>query len=534
MSMRVRAGGLAVAAALVAGLVTGCDSGGETGSGGTNTGSHTGGTGSTGGTGGTGGSGDTSPAGPTASLPAALTGQKPDWRDCEAPDGGEKPGAEWRCTSVKVPLDYAKPDGETLSIALIRKEARDKGRRIGSLLFNFGGPGASGVAAMPHTASKFHELGARYDLVGFDPRGVGRSSGVVCRDSKEQAASLARVDLTPDTSAEEAAFLKDGADFGAGCAKRSGKVIGHVTTSNTARDLDLVRLVLGDRKLNYMGFSYGTQLGGTYAHLFPRNVGRTVLDAVVDPTADAAGHARNQAIGFQRALNNYFAFTGEGAQAGNTRVTALLKRLDREPLPTADGRELTQSLALTGIAATLYSEETWPYLTKSLEEAEAGKGDALLRLADIYNNRGADGTYGTQAHAQRAISCADSSSRPTAAEAKALLPEFRKISPVFAEFMAWDTAGWCANWPVKGESATPKASAPGAGPILVVGTTGDSATPYEGAKKMADELGAGVGVLLTYKGEGHGAYTSDSTCVRDTVNDYLLDGKVPADGKTCS
>ncbi|MEV3989264.1 alpha/beta hydrolase [Streptomyces sp. NPDC049837] len=514
MSMRVRAGGLAAAAALVAGLVTGCDSGGDT-----DTGS---------------GRSGTARSDAMASLPAALTGQKLDWRGCEAPEGGEKPGPQWRCASVKVPLDYGKPDGETISIALIRKEARDRDRRIGSLLFNFGGPGASGVTAMPHAAKEFERLGARYDLVGFDPRGVARSSGVVCRDSKEQAAALARVDLTPDTPEEEAAFMKEGADFGAGCAERSGKVIAHVTTSNTARDLDLVRHVLGDRKLNYMGFSYGTQLGGTYAHLFPRNVGRTVLDAVVDPTADSAGHARNQAIGFQRALNNYFTSTGEGAEAGTARVATLLKKLDREPLSTVDGRDLTQSLALTGIAQTLYSEQMWPYLTEGLKEAEAGNGDPLLQLADMYNDRAPDGTYGTQAHSQRAISCADSSSRPTVAEAKALLPEFRKISPVFAEFMAWDTAGWCADWPVKGESATPEASAPGSAPILVVGTTGDSATPYEGAKKMADELGPGVGVLLTYKGEGHGAYSSGNACVQGTVNDYLLDGKVPASGKTCS
>ncbi|MFF8287973.1 alpha/beta hydrolase [Streptomyces sp. NPDC016309] len=517
MSIRVRPAGLAVAAALVAGLVTGCDGGGGGTPGGTD-----------------GGTGRTSAGAPMASLPAALTGQKPDWRGCEAPRGAEEPGPEWRCATVRVPLDYAKPGGATLPIALIRKEARHKDRRIGSLLFNFGGPGASGVTAMPQAAEQFEELGSRYDLVGFDPRGVDRSSGVVCRDNEEQAASVARIDLTPDTPAEEAAFLADGAAFGAGCAKRSGTVIRHVTTTNTARDLDLVRYVLGDDKLHYMGFSYGTQLGGTYAHLFPRNVGRTVLDAVVDPTADTAGHARNQAIGFQRALNNYFASTGEGAAAGNARVTALLERLDRAPLPAADGRELTQSLALTGIAQTLYSERMWSYLTEGLKEAEGGRGDALLRLADMYNGRGEDGTYDTRAHSQRAISCADSSSRPTAAEAKALLPEFRRISPVFAEFMAWDTAGWCADWPVKGESATPETSAPGAGPILVVGTTGDSATPYEGAKKMADELGAGVGVLLTFKGEGHGAYTGDNRCVRDTVNAYLLEGKVPPNGTTCS
>ncbi|WP_418959007.1 alpha/beta hydrolase [Streptomyces tritici] len=474
-------------------------------------------------------SGPASPAG--TALPAALTGQRPDWRSCPAPEGGRKPGRDWRCADVTVPLDYKKPDGATMTVALIRKEARDKDRRLGSLLFNFGGPGASGVEILPRAAVQYGELNERYDLVGFDPRGVGRSGAVVCRDDKETAKSEAETDVTPDTPAEEAAFLADGSAFGAGCARRSGKTIAHTTTSNTARDLDLVRQVLGDAKLHYFGMSYGTELGGTYAHLFPKNVGRLVLDAVVDPTADNVGHARNQTIGFQRALESYLKGRGESPKAGTARIAALLDRLDRRPLPVG-GRRLTDGLAVTGIVMPLYSKESWPLLTSALSKAENGDGSELLRLADHYNDREENGHYGTQSHAQRAISCADSAERPTADQARALLPEFRKLSPVFGPFLAWDTAGWCANWPVKGERTTPVASAPGAAPILVVGTTNDPATPYEGAERMAKELGAGVGVLVGNEGDGHGAYGT-SSCVTRIVDAYLLDGKVPRNGRRC-
>ncbi|GAA2782347.1 alpha/beta hydrolase [Streptomyces showdoensis] len=469
---------------------------------------------------------------PSGGLPASLTGQRPDWKRCAAPEGGEAPGSAWRCADVRVPLDYDKPDGETIPVALIRREAGDKDRRLGSLLFNFGGPGASGVDILPRAASGYGSLGRRYDLVGFDPRGVRRSAGVVCRDDAEQDAAERTVDATPDTAAEEKRFLDDATAFGAGCARRSGKLLPHTTTADTARDLDLVRQVLGDTRLHYFGMSYGTQLGAAYAHLFPKNVGRFVLDAVVDPTADSVGHARNQTIGFQRALDNYLRSTGQDPKAGTERIVRLLTRLDREPLPVGD-RKLTQSLALTGVVMPLYSQQSWPLLTTALSKAEGGDGKDLLRLADWYDDRDESGHYSTQSHSQRAISCADSAERPTAAQARALLPEFRRISPVFGEFLAWDTAGWCANWPVKGADTTLDVSAPGAAPVLVVGTTGDPATPYEGAERMAKALGRGVGVLVSNKGEGHGAYGS-SACVTRTVDAYFLDGKVPAYGTECS
>lgn len=457
-----------------------------------------------------------------------------DWKRCEAPEGGTEPGPGWRCATLDVLLDHAAPDSGTIGIALIRKAATRKSERLGSMLFNFGGPGGSGVGILPRAAGSYRELNTRYDLVGFDPRGVAASSGVHCRSDKDQETAYREVDMTPDTPAEEAAFIADGRDFGAGCARLSGTVLPHVGTANAARDMDAIRRALGDEKLSYFGISYGTELGGTYAHLFPERVGRVVLDAVVDPTADSVGHARNQATGFQRALENYLKDRGQDPAAGTRRIAALLERIDRDPLPTSSGRELNESLAVIGIVKPLYSRSGWPTLTAALDEAEdRGRGDRLLELADAYNGRDGSGHYDTQNHSQRAISCADARARPTAAEARALLPEFRKLSPVFGPFLAWDTAGWCAHWPVEGEHDTPEASAPGAAPVLVVGTTGDPATPYEGARRMADELGDGVGVMLTNKGEGHGSY-GVSPCVTSIVDAYFLEGKVPADGRTCS
>ncbi|MGW6058878.1 alpha/beta hydrolase [Streptomyces sp. NPDC055189] len=469
---------------------------------------------------------------PSSTLPSSLTSQRLDWGGCKATGEDPAPGSEWQCSPLKVPMDYEKPDGETIDVALIRLRSTGKGDRIGSLLFNFGGPGGSGVSMLPSFADDYEKLRERYDLVSFDPRGVGGSEGVRCRSDKETEAAES-VDMTPDTPAEEAAYFKDAADFGAGCARDAGKFLGHVSTVEAAQDMDVMRQVLGDEKLHYMGVSYGTELGGVYAHLFPKKAGRLTLDAVVDPSADSVGHAKNQARGFQRALENYLKSSGQDPKAGSQKIVRLLKRLDARPLPASGDRKLTQSLATTGITVTLYSQDSWPALTRGLEQAEKGEGSALLELADAYNERSPSGRYSTQSHSQRSIACLDAKDRTTPAQAKEQLGEFRRISPVFGEFMGWDTAGWCHQWPVAGLHDSPDVSAPGADPVLVVGNTGDPATPYEGASKMADELGKGVGVQLTWKGEGHGAYARGSDCVDATINDYLLNGKAPKDGKVC-
>ncbi|KAA0935236.1 alpha/beta hydrolase [Streptomyces apricus] len=475
-----------------------------------------------------------SSSGTVPGLPSSLTSQKLDWNGCKATATGPAPGEEWRCATLKVPLDWSKPAGETMGLAMIRSESSGSSKdRIGSLLFNFGGPGGSGVDYLPPFGPTFAKLHERYDLVSWDPRGVAASEGVRCRSDKEIQAAES-VDTTPDTAAEEAAYFEDAADFGKGCEKSAGKLLGHVSTTDTARDMDLMRHVLGDDRMHYFGISYGTELGGVYAHLFPGKVGRLVLDAVVDPSAGTVGHAENQARGFQRALEDYLKSTGRDPKKGSREIAALLERIDSKPLPASGGRELTQQLALTGVIYPLYSKASWPALTSALEAAEEGDGTELLAQADGYNDRDASGRYGTTTHSQRVISCLDDKERPTAEEAKERLARFRKISPVFGDSMGWDTAGWCHDWPVAGQYETPEVSAPGAEPVLVVGNTGDPATPYEGARKMADELGKGVGVQLTWKGEGHGAYGSGSDCVDGTVDDYLLEGSVPKDGKVCS
>ncbi|MET7690600.1 alpha/beta hydrolase [Streptomyces sp. NPDC005483] len=482
------------------------------------------------------GDGQSSSARPTTTgakaLPAALTSQKLDWEHCKATADSSAPGRDWQCATLKVPLDWSKPDGETIGLALIRSRARG-GDRIGSLLFNFGGPGASGVAGMPGYAATVSLLRERYDLVSWDPRGVGASEGVRCRGDKETQAAEA-VDPTPDTPAEERAYLRDATDFAQDCEKNAGKLLAHVSTTDTARDMDLMRQVLGDTELHYFGISYGTELGGVYAHLFPETVGRLVLDAVVDPGADMVAHRRNQARGFQRALDNYLTSTGQDPERGTRKIADLLDRIDADPLDTYSGRKLTQVLAFTGIVWPLYRQDSWPSLTSALDTAEQGDGSELLALADGYNERDRSGRYGLLPQAQRVISCLDDKQRPTLAEAKKQLPEFERISPVFGPFLGWDAAGWCHDWPVPGQYETPEVSAPGAAPVLVIGNTGDPATPYEGARRMADELGKGVGVELTWKGEGHGAYGNGSDCVDSTVNAYLLQGSVPKDGKVCA
>lgn len=472
------------------------------------------------------------PDGSAAPLPSSLTSQKLDWGRCKATADSAAPGDEWQCATLKAPLDWAKPGGETIDLALIRAEATGDDR-LGSLLFNFGGPGSSGLSMLPWYASKASELGERYDMVSWDPRGVGASEGVRCRSDKEIEASEA-VDITPDTPAEETAYFRDAAAFGKGCQKSAGKLLAHVSTTDTARDMDLMRQILGDPKMHYFGISYGTELGGVYAHLFPSRVGRLVLDAVADPSADSAGHAENQARGFQRALNNYLESTGQDAEDGTQKIANLLKRIDANPLPTSSGRELTETLALIGLFSPLYSESRWPTLTSALKTAERGDGTELLALADGYNDRDASGHYLTGTHSQRVISCLDDKQRPTVEEARKLLPRFRNVSPVFGPMLGWDTAGWCHDWPVAGQYDTPEVSAPGAAPILLVGNTGDPATPYEGTRRMADELGKGVGVMITWKGEGHTAYGMGSDCVDSTVDAYLLRGAVPRDGKVCS
>ncbi|MEW2037801.1 alpha/beta fold hydrolase, partial [Streptomyces sp. NPDC005534] len=243
-----------------------------------------------------------------------LTAQKLSWKECPAPSesegGGSAPsplpgGMEWQCATLKAPLDWADPKGDTIGLALIRaKTSGDASKRIGSLVFNFGGPGGSGVTTLPAFGKDYAALRTRYDLVSFDPRGVGRSAGVECEDD-QQLDKYFQQDATPDDAAETQDLLRNTKSFNAACEKNSGKVLPHVRTTDAARDMDLMRQVLGDDKLHYFGISYGTELGGVYAHLFPKDVGRAVFDGVVDPTQNPEQSSLGQAKGFQLALDNF-------------------------------------------------------------------------------------------------------------------------------------------------------------------------------------------------------------------------------------
>ncbi|MEV0525659.1 alpha/beta hydrolase [Streptomyces sp. NPDC050439] len=480
-----------------------------------------------------------------------LSAQELSWKDCPAPaaseGGGEAPsplpgGAAWQCATMKAPLDWDKPRGDTLDIALIRAAASgEKDRRIGSLVFNFGGPGGSGITTLPAFGEDYAKLRTRYDLVSFDPRGVGRSAGVRCEDD-EQLDTYFQQDSTPDDDAEQKKLVANVKGFNGACEKNSGEVLPHVRTTDAARDMDLMRQVLGDDKLHYFGISYGTELGGVYAHLFPKRVGRAVFDAVVDPTETAEQGSLGQAEGFQLALDNYAKDctskvadcpVGDTEQDVKDKIAGLLKDLDAKPLPAVAPRELTQTAATNGIAQALYSKDFWPYLTEGLEEAYDGDGKILMALSDSMNGRNQDGTYSNIQAANIAINCADDKERYTPQYVERKLPEFRAASPLFGDYLAWGMVG-CTDWAVDGAAEHPDVSAADAPPIVVIGNTGDPATPYEGAKKMADALGKGVGVELTYKGQGHGAYDSKNKCVRDAVNGYLLDGTVPKEGTVCA
>ncbi|MEU5507782.1 alpha/beta hydrolase [Streptomyces fungicidicus] len=483
---------------------------------------------------------------------ADLTEQQLDWKDCPAPDeaqgGGTAPSplpgprGTWSCATLKAPLDWSEPGGDTIGLALIR--ARSSGaasERIGSLIFNFGGPGGSGVTALPAFGEDYATLRTRYDLVSFDPRGVGRSDPVICENDRQLDAYFQQ-DATPDDNAERTELLDSTKKFNAACEDNSERVLPHVRTTDAARDLDLMRQVLGDDALHYFGVSYGTELGGVYAHLFPKKVGRAVFDAVVDPTENAEQGSLGQARGFQLALDNYAEDcvsgteecpVGDSAQDVKNRIAKLLKDLDGKPLPGIFPRELTQTAATSGIAQALYSKDFWPYLTDGLDQAYDGDGTILMVLSDSMNGRSENGGYSNLVPANVAINCADDKPRYTAGDVERVLPDFRAASALFGEYLAWGLVG-CTDWAVAGAADHPDVRAPGAAPILVIGNTGDPATPYEGARRMAQALGRGVGVELTYKGQGHGAYDSRNRCVRAAVDGYLLDGKVPEAGTVCS
>ncbi|MGW0806499.1 alpha/beta hydrolase [Nonomuraea sp. NPDC002799] len=464
------------------------------------------------------------PAGSSATAPAGTIA----WSKCTDVTGQDgrpaDPGPGVECGRIQVPLDYAKPGGEKIDLALIRVKAT--GDRAGSLVFNFGGPGASGVDTLAVAAKAFSSLGGSYDLVSFDPRGVERSSGVKCGGELEKLIA-AGVEEDGDKLAEE---------FAQACRQDSGKVLPYVGTVSAAKDLDLLRAALGDDRLNYLGFSYGTHLGAVYATQFPKNVGRFVLDGAFDPTVTFEERAVIQSTGFDGAFEafakNCVALSCElGADPATVEKTVekLLDGLKTKPIKVGE-RELTYGLAQLAVITPLYAKSTWPMLEQAAAAAIKGDGTQLLALADAYTGRRPDGTYTTMMTSSQAISCADNAERPTAADTAKTNEQVEKIFPILA---AEGTAGGtCAHWPVPGDDTAKHIDATGSGPIVVIGGKGDPATPYQWATKLTQQLKTGV--LVTYEGEGHGAYLSGNACVMKLVDAYLLDGTVPAANSTCA
>ena len=453
-----------------------------------------------------------------------------DWKTCND---------TFDCTKVTAPLDWSDPGAGKIELSVIRHRATGD-TTLGSLLTNPGGPGASGIALVRDSLD--FAVGAplqrAYDVIGFDPRGVGESTSVSCYDASDMDSYLFDIPDNPrgsDAWTDE--LLAAHTDFAKACEANSDGLLPYITTDNAARDMDLLRGVLGDRKLNYLGYSYGTFLGATYAKLFPERVGRLVLDGAIDPAVSGLDVSTTQGVGFESALRAYMAdcLAGERCPFSGTVDEAmadlgtLLASVDRAPLPAADGRKLGADSLMTAIVAALYSQDSWPYLTVALTDALQGDPEVAFQLTDFYYAR-EDGRYtDNSTEAFRAYNCMDYPDDATQAQKDAADALLAEKAPTIAPY--WSGPDPCQVWPYPPTGVREPITAEGAAPIVVVGTTNDPATPYEWSVSLADQLASGV--LITRVGEGHTGYNKGNKCVDQAVEAYLLTGKVPEDGLRC-
>jgi pimeloyl-ACP methyl ester carboxylesterase len=453
------------------------------------------------------------------------------------------------CATITVPQDWhaagssgatANPGGgPTFQIALLRARSTQQRNRIGSLVINPGGPGASGVDTAvylsfgPAFGGLPDEVTQRFDIVGFDPRGVNRSSPIKCISDAKLDANFG---YEPDPKSQAAfdGLVALNQTIGNGCAGQYGDALRLYATEQAARDMDAVRSAVGDQKLTYLGYSYGTLLGATYAQLFPQNVRALVLDGAVDPRQNLISSSESQAQGFERAFNNFAAWCAKTpakcpiAPDARAAVTSVMDKARVSPTTGAGGRPATAGWVMYAVISSLYTQTGWEELAKAISDLEQGNPAGVFKLADAYAERGPDGHYSNLFDANLAINCTDESTKPSVQQIRDLQSQWRAKYPLFGAPLAVGMLS-CALWPGQ-RDPYPTGTAAGAPPILVVGTTGDPATPYEQTPRLADMLG--VGKVLTWEGEGHTAYPQ-TPCITSNVDAYLVNLTVPPPGTRC-
>jgi pimeloyl-ACP methyl ester carboxylesterase len=450
---------------------------------------------------------------------------------------GRRQRLTFGCATISVPLDYAHPGGRTISVRLLRVHDRADVQRTGALLVNPGGPGGSGIDyTVEFAAAAPDRLLSHFDLIGFDPRGVGASTPIRCLSDHQKDVINAE---SPDigTAAGFAEARRIAAEMASACSLRYGNALAQFNTVQTARDMDRIRQAAGDSRMNYLGFSYGTELGAQYAHLFPGTVRVAVLDGAVDPFTDFVASFTDDLKGFEAAFDQFAAYcrrTDPCRRLGDPRsaVYRVVAEADRSPIPSsAEGetRTATSSIVHTAVLSALYSRSYWPVLAQALLSAENGDSRLVFALADEYNRR-TNGHYTNIADANTAITCNDSAPGPSDATIRATAASWAKRFPIFGR---WDAPGLfqCQPWqPLRTVPPLPTARAT-ADAVLVIGNLHDPATPYQGAKDLTRALGHAE--LLTWDGEGHTSFLQGSACVDTHVVNYLLAGTLPPPGTTC-
>ena len=450
------------------------------------------------------------------------------------------------CASATAPIDWDAPAEGTIELAVIKQPA--SGTKQGSLLINPGGPGGSGWDSVYYGGanSVSADVAEVYDVIGWDPRGVGQSTPVECYTSDAEVDDLLYgTYASPYGTSEwldELTVVQQ--DFAAACLENTGALLGHLDAASNARDMDMLRAVLGDEKLNYLGYSYGTFFGAVYAALFPQNVGRLVLDGAVDPLVGDAEALIVQMAGFDSAFRAYmeFCLDGEGCPFTGGVDEALLQArdvleaADARGLVNADGRVFDSATLGTAIAGNLYSETYWQDMTDMFVALNVDDPSLSFLYADYYNTRLEDGTYdGNGTAVYIAASCADGDFVTDDSTTLERIDEIDAAAPILGKFFAYDdfavldTA--CTNWPVPAGDLPTNFEALGAAPILVIGTTNDPATPYANSVSLANQLSSGV--LISYEGEGHTIYNQGVSCIDDVVGAFFVSGVVPTEDPDC-